>query len=66
MSASTYAIRQNLRVKPQLSGRRRTSRAARAAETRMARTNLAVMPEVSHQRSSLREYAARLYAAVAT
>ena len=65
MSANTYAIRQNLFLKPQ-AGQHRTSRAGRAAETRMTRAPLAVTPKLSRHRSCLGEHAARLYAAVAT
>ena len=70
MSAHAYAIQHNLRVEPQPSERRLTSHPARAASidrrARVERACLAVMPEVSRHRSSLGEYAARLYAAVAT
>jgi hypothetical protein len=70
MSASISVIQHNLQRESQRSGWRRAPRATRVAEigrhARIARAHLAVTPEVGRQRSSLGEYAARLYAAVAT
>ena len=70
MSAHVYAIQNNLRVEPQPSERRLASHPTRAASigrrARVARARLAVTPEANRHRSSLGEYAARLYAAVAT
>jgi len=69
MSLSAQVIQRNIQPSPQTSLRRSVPRHARAAEVdrtaHLACTRLAVRPDVS-RRSSLGEYAARLYAAVAT
>jgi hypothetical protein len=68
MCASTYAIPRNVRIEPQRSGRR-ASYFARATEidrhAPVARGR-AGMRDLRLHRSSLSDYAARMYAAVAT
>ncbi len=70
MSLSAQVIQRYVQPGSQTLGRRRVARPARAAEidrhTHVAGARLAGMPEVNRYRSSLGEYAARLYAAVAT
>jgi hypothetical protein len=70
MSLSAQVIQRNVQPGPQTSARPSSLRPASAAEidrrARVAPARLSGTPEVNRRRSSLGEYAARLYAAVAT